>query len=123
MDYVNIQPIVPNNLLYCTSFYSKCWMCLEQNTLIGYLPFSFLYADPSIVGQAHSFGPWTAGERRQWAGRWDGGTDNRVKAVLTLSIGMGLVFSLSPADRSSGCAPSLFMASNQAETAGGKIGA
>ena len=37
MDYVNIQPVVPNNLLYCTSFYSKCWMCLEQNTLIGYL--------------------------------------------------------------------------------------
>ena len=32
MDYVNIQPVVPNNLLYCTSFYSKCWMCLEQNT-------------------------------------------------------------------------------------------
>ena len=38
MDYVNIQPVVPNNSLYCTSFYSKCWMCLEQNTLIGYLP-------------------------------------------------------------------------------------
>ena len=37
MDYVNIQPVVPNNSPYCTSFYSKCWMCLEQNTLIGYL--------------------------------------------------------------------------------------
>ena len=36
MDYVNIQPVVPNNLLYCTSFYSKCWMCLEQNALACY---------------------------------------------------------------------------------------
>jgi hypothetical protein len=75
------------------------------------------------MGQAHSFGPWTAGEWRQWAGRWDGGTDNRAKAVLMLSTGMGLVFSLSPADRASGCAPSLSIAGSQAEMAGGKIGA